>query len=106
MAAVLADWRTAPVSPQVKAMLAYLEVMATGTPTVDDARALKAAGVSKEAAEDALFVAFSFNQIVRIADALGWEVVDEAGFAASATSLLKFGYLLPGHSKAPKRPSV
>lgn len=83
-------------------MLAYLEKM-TNAPealTVDDARALKVAGVSKAAAEDALFVAFCFNQIVRIADALDWEIPDKAGFAASAKSLLKFGYLLPFHRKA------
>lgn len=86
-------------------MLQYLEIVATGTPTVDDAKALKAAGVSKEEAEDALFVAMCFGQIVRIADALGWEVGDKAAFAASAQSLLKFGYLLPGHSKPPKRTS-
>lgn len=84
-------------------MLQYLEVVATGTPTVDDARALKSAGVTKEEAEDALFVAMCFGQIVRIADALGWEVGDKASFDAGAKSLLKFGYLLPGHSKPPKR---
>ncbi len=82
-------------------MLQYLEVSATSTPTVEHARALKAAGVTKEEAEDALFVAFCFNQIVRIADALGWEVPDKESFAVSAKSLLKFGYLLPGHSKPP-----
>jgi hypothetical protein len=78
-------------------MLAYLEKMTLSTVTVDDARALKAAGVSKQAAEDALFVAFCFNQIVRIADALDWEVTSPESFAASARSLLKFGYMLPLH---------
>lgn len=99
--AVLKDYRTAPVSAQVEAMLAYLEKMtlAPDLLTVDDAKALKAAGVTKEAAEDALFVAFCFNQIVRIADALDWEVSDKAGFAAGAKSLLKFGYVLPFHRK-------
>lgn len=102
---MLADWRTAPVPPKTKAMLQYLELVASGSPTLEDARALKAAGVSRAEAEDALFVAMCFGQIVRIADALGWEVGDKASFDASATSLLKFGYLLPGHSKAPKRTS-
>ncbi len=100
-AAVLADYRTAPVSPQLKAMLAYLE-KTTLTPealTIDDARALKASGLTREAAEDALRVALCFNQIVRIADALDWEIPDRAGFAASAKSLLRFGYLLPFHRK-------
>ena len=83
-------------------MCAYLEKMTLSTVTVDDARALKAAGVSKEAAQDALFVAFCFNQIVRIADALGWEVTSPQSFAASAKSLLKFGYRLPFHRKVKK----
>lgn len=78
-------------------MLAYLEKV-TLTPaavTVDDAGALKAAGVSKAAAEDALFVAACFNQLVRAADALDWEVPPKEGFAASAKFLLKAGYLMP-----------
>lgn len=82
-------------------MLGYLEKV-TLTPeavTADDARALKAAGVTKTAAKEALWVAYCFNQIARIADALGWEIPDAAGFMASAKSLLSFGYLLPFHSK-------
>ena len=102
VAAVLADHRTAPVSPQVKAMCTYLEKMTVGTVDVADAHELKAAGVSKEAAEDALFVAFCFNQIVRIADALDWEIQSPEGFAAGAKSLLKFGYRLPFHRKVKK----
>ena len=100
--AALADYRTAPVSDHVKAMCAYLEKMTAGTVTVDDAKALKAAGVSKAQAEDALFVAFCFNQIVRIADALDWEMQSREGFAAGAKSLLKFGYSLPLAGKAKK----
>ena len=100
--AVLADFRTAPVSAQVKAMCAFLEKQTEQTLTADDGKALKAAGVSKEAAEDALFVAMCFNQIVRIADALDWEISSPEGFAAGAKPLLKFGYVLPFHRKAAK----
>lgn len=101
---MLADYRTAPVSPQVRAMCAYLEklTLTPGALTVEDGKALRAAGVSKEAAEDALFVAFCFNQIVRIADALGWEVSSREAFAAGAKALLKFGYVLPFHGKPKK----
>ena len=104
MTAVLADYRTAPVSGEVKAMCGYLEKLTLSPDALGaaDAKALKAAGVSKEAAEDALFVAFCFNQIVRIADALDWEIPPPEGFAASAKSLLKFGYLLPGHGRVRK----
>lgn len=78
-------------------MLTYLEKV-TLTPaavTVDDARALKRAGVSKDAAEDAIFIAACFNQLVRAADALDWEVPGKDAFAASAKFLLKAGYVMP-----------
>jgi alkylhydroperoxidase family enzyme len=97
MEAALRDFRTAPIPERCKAMLAYLE-KATLTPeavTVDDARALRRAGVSKEAAEDGLFIAACFHQLVRAADALDWEVPGPDGFAASARFLLTAGYELP-----------
>lgn len=100
--AVLADHRTAPISDELKAMLTYLEKVTTQTVTVEDAKALRASGVTKEQAHDALFVAFCFNQIVRIADALDWEMQSPEGFAAGARSLLKFGYTLPLAGKAKK----
>lgn len=99
-AAVLADHRSAPIAAPLRAMLTYLEkvTLEPDRVTADDARALKDAGVSKQAARDALWVAFCFNDIARVADALGWEIPDTAGFTASAKSLLRFGYLLPFHS--------
>ncbi|MFT3707591.1 MAG: hypothetical protein QM817_07960 [Archangium sp.] len=89
------------MSEKCKAMLTYLEKV-TLTPdavTLDDARALKKSGVSKEAAEDAIFIADCFNQLVRAADALDWEVPGKDGFAASAKFLLKAGYEMPMASK-------
>ena len=83
-------------------MCGYLEKQTLGTLSPADAKALKVAGVTREAAEDALFVAFCFNQIVRVADALDWEIPPPEGFVASAKRLLKFGYLLPGHGKVRK----
>lgn len=46
-------------------------------------------------AEHALWVGFCFNHIARLADALGWEVLEPEGFAASAQALLAHGYLMP-----------
>lgn len=82
-------------------MLTYLErvTLTPGEVSVDDAKQLLVAGVTKQAATQALHVAFCFNQIARVADALGWEIPDASGFTASAKSLLSFGYLLPLHSK-------
>jgi len=44
--------------------------------------------------EDALHVAFAFNTINRIADALGFDIPDAVGFQQSANMLLRFGYKL------------
>lgn len=96
-AAVLADYRSAPIAEPLRAMLAYLERVTLGEVGPGDAQALKAAGVTKAAAHDALLVAYCFNQINRIADVLGWEVVSPAAFAKTAKQLLRFGYLLPFH---------
>jgi len=81
-------------------MLSYLERVCSETVTVDDARALKDAGVSKEAAEDGVFVAACFGQLVRVADTLGWEIPPAEGFQASASFLLKAGYVMPLASRA------
>lgn len=35
-----------------------------------------------------------FNTITRIADSLGWDIPEDAGFEASATMLLSRGYVL------------
>ena len=98
-AAVLADYRRAPIAEPLRAMLAYLErvTLAPGELGPADVQALKAAGVTKAAAHDALLVAYCFNQINRVADVLGWEVVSPGAFAKTAKQLLRFGYLLPFH---------
>lgn len=78
------------------AMLRFLRTM-TLTPDAlgpADARAVREAGVSREAMEDALHVAMMFNVINRVADGLGFHVPDDEAFAASAKMLLRFGYEL------------
>jgi uncharacterized peroxidase-related enzyme len=74
--AVLADWRTAPVSSRVRAMFGFLEKV-TLTPdevTPEDADAVRAAGVSDEAIRDALNVCYLFSIYTRMADSLGFAV--------------------------------
>ena len=94
---MLADLERAPIGEKPKAMLRFLRKLTLdpGAIGAEDARALKAIGISRSAAEDAILVAFCFNQITRMADALGWYVPDRAGFDASARSLLEQGYLMP-----------
>ena len=57
-----------------------------------DIERVREAGVSDEAIVDALYVAFAFNVITRMADTLGWHIPDEVSFQRSAQFLLKFGY--------------
>jgi len=71
--AALEDWRTAPLSPQVRATLGLLEkLMLTpeevGTQDVEAARAI---GISEGAILDAIYICAAFNLIDRVADALG-----------------------------------
>jgi alkylhydroperoxidase family enzyme len=95
--AVATDWRTAPLNPQLRATLVFLEKM-TLEPhdlTAEDAEAVRAAGVSAEALVDAIHVCALFNMIVRLADSLGWDVPPAEAFAARAPVLLEGGYALP-----------
>ena len=60
----------------------------------DDVRAVMRTGVSKQAIQDALEVAFLFNIYDRLADAMGWDVPAVAGgyYQVVAKRLLKRGY--------------
>ncbi len=64
-----------------------------------DAERVLESGVSRQALEDAVMVAFCFNLITRLADSFGWRIPDQAGFDASGRSLLQHGYLMPMRSK-------
>jgi uncharacterized peroxidase-related enzyme len=92
---VLADYRTAPIEPKLRAMLAYLEKL-TLTPDAigpDDVVPLRAAGLSDEAIADAVHVCAMFNIYDRLADALGWEVPASPDFwPKQSRYLLKAGY--------------
>ena len=92
--AVVADWRTAPLRPELRAALAFIEVL-TQRPeelTEADADAAYAAGVSREALRDAATVSSLFNMITRLADALGWDVPSWDRTLARAPAMLDGGY--------------
>src|ERR1700758_5599243 len=74
--AVVADWRTAPLRPELAATLVFLErlTLRPDELTGADAQAVLASGVSRQALRDAITVCSLFSMIVRLADALGWEV--------------------------------
>jgi len=94
--AVLADWRTAPVDPKLRATLGFLEKLTLAPADVRsaDVEPLRAAGVSDEGVEDAIQVCVLFNIYDRIADSLGFHLPGPDGYAASGHSLMKRGYLL------------
>ena len=60
-----------------------------------DADAVLASGVSRQALVDAIHVCAFFNMIVRLADALDWDVPPPETFAARAPGMLADGYELP-----------
>lgn len=90
--AVLADWRTAPIEPALRATLGFLETL-TLTPEsigLTDVEAVQAAGVSEQALLDAIYICAAFNLIDRVADALGFDI--PASFTKGAASQLQRGY--------------
>jgi alkylhydroperoxidase family enzyme len=91
------DWRSAPLGPKLHATLAFLERMTLNPDELgaSDAEEVRAAGVSDEALVDAIHVCALFNIIVRLADALGWDVPPAEAFAARAPTMLEDGYALP-----------
>ena len=60
----------------------------------EDVRAVMRAGVSKQAIQDAMEVAFLFNIYDRLADAMGWDVPPPASgyYQLAARRLLTRGY--------------
>jgi alkylhydroperoxidase family enzyme len=90
------DWRTAPVTPKLRATLGFLEKLTLHPADVtrEDGDAVRAAGVSNEALIDAIHVCALFSMIVRLADSLGWDVPSFESFSARADAMLASGYAL------------
>jgi uncharacterized peroxidase-related enzyme len=92
--AALDDFRRAPVSGPVRAVLGLLERLARAPGSVGEAelRAALDAGVSPEGLETALHIAAAFNVINRVADALGFDLPPPDVFEREADTLLRLGY--------------
>lgn len=92
--AVLADFRSAPISGTLKAALAFLETMTLRPMELSAERAADVlrSGVTVEALRDAAAVATVFNIIARYAEALDFAMPSEKEFDRAATMLLKRGY--------------
>lgn len=93
---MVADWRTAPVRPELLAALAFIEKLTLRPDELteadgDDARA---AGVSTQALRDAAAVCALFSMIVRLADSFGWDVPPWEALLARAPVLLEGSYAI------------
>ncbi|MEZ4369007.1 MAG: hypothetical protein R2939_22410 [Kofleriaceae bacterium] len=93
---MLATLGTAAISAAARAMLPVLEKMSRDPSALvpadfDEPRRW---GVTDEGITDALYVAYLFNIINRMADALAFEVGPQEAFESSAKSLLGRGYKL------------
>ena len=99
--AVVADWRTAPLRPELAATLVVLEKQTLRPDELEpaDAEAARAAGVSDQALRDAATVCALFNMIVRLADSLGWDVPSWEHLQQRAPAMLEGGYLLTAVGK-------
>jgi alkylhydroperoxidase family enzyme len=97
--AVLADWRTAPVEPGLRAMLGLLEAVTLRPGEVGpaDVEPVRATGVSDEAIDDALAVCACFNLIDRLADSFGFtpisHVIGHEGLMRREAEFLERGYV-------------
>ena len=94
VAAVLADWRTAPVNEKVRATLGFLEKVTLSPAQVgpEDMAPLRAAGVSDLAIREALYVCFLFNLMDRLADAFDFHLPSAQGFQRDGRMLYTLGY--------------
>ena len=93
--AVLRDFRTAPVSDKLRAMLGYLRTVTLEPEAVGpaDLAPLRAAGLSDQAIADAVHICAAFQIYDRLADSLGWHVpVEPDFFSNQARYLFKSGY--------------
>jgi len=93
---VLDDFESAPLDEKLRATLRFLKKMTLEPQTLTsaDARAVLDAGVARDALTHAIHVAYLFNVYDRLADAMGWDVPDEAlgAYQISAKRLLSRGY--------------
>ena len=94
VAAILDDYRSAPIDDKLRAMLAFLEKLTLTPDAMSDADAakLRAAGIDGAAAESALYVGFVFGVMDRLADAFDFKVNSRAGLRWVARILYRVGY--------------
>ena len=92
--AVVADFRSAPIAENEKALLAYLEklTLSPASTSAQDVEALRAAGWGDEAIYDAVTVCAMFNFYNRWVEGSGVQDMPQAAYDASGERLATLGY--------------
>ena len=92
--AVLDNWRTAPVSDKVRAVLAFLEKLTTRPTDLGpaDIESMRSVSVSDKAIEEAIYVCFLFSVMDRLADAFGFDMHSPEEFKRGGRVLYTRGY--------------
>ncbi len=92
--AALEDWRSAPVTGPVRAVLGLLEQLCRAPEAVGEGelRHVLDCGVSPEGLENALHICAAFHVINRVANALDFDLPPPEIFAREAETLLARGY--------------
>ena len=85
-------------SPPVAAAATFVEALTRDPHSVSagDLERARAAGVEDDSLAEAIYVAFMFNAINRVADALGFEHRSDRDRRRGAAVLRRLGYRLPG----------
>jgi uncharacterized peroxidase-related enzyme len=86
------------LNPRATAAAAFIEALTRDPNSVTAANVeqARAAGVEDDALAEAIYVAFMFNTINRVADALGFEHRSDRDRRRGAEVLRRLGYRLPG----------
>ena len=85
------------VSPRAAAAAGFLETLTRDPRSVsaDDVARARSAGLDRDALAEAIYVAFMFNTINRLVDALGFEHRSDRDRRRGAEALRRLGYRLP-----------
>lgn len=90
-------WRDGSFGPRITPVLAVLELAIVQPAEIRaELAAVRSAGVSDQALEDALAVGFLFNVVNRLANALDFRCESETDRLTAARMLMRFDYRIPG----------
>ena len=94
VAAVLENWRTAPLNEKLRRTLGFLEKLTVSPSEVspEDIESVRSVGVSDKAIEEVIHVCFLFSVMDRLADAFGFDMPSAKDFQRGGRVLYSFGY--------------